>query len=175
MDTRAPALCCHRKRATTCQADVLQGQSREAHRTRSTEQFGGAVREILHAVVFKTRRAARVLLCGSVHTTPMYFRTYEKCTNLDWTDWPDMRRTPCATKQIKNKKQSQLCCRTGLLHNWGVGLHSLGTHAGDAATSQAALEQAAQRLADSAAFSRADPAPLNALGDVRMAQASGQV
>lgn len=114
-----------------------------------------------------------VFCCGSVHTTPMYFRTYERCTNLDWTDWTHMRMTPAQQPPIS--KQSQLCCCTGLLHNWGVGLHSLGTHAGDAGTSQAALEQAAQRLADSAAFSRADPAPLNALGDVRMAQASGQV
>ena len=58
----------------------------------------------------------------------------------------------------------------GLLHNWGVGLHSLGTHTADAAQAAAALEQAAARLRDSSGFSRGDPAPLNALGDVRMAQ-----
>ncbi len=66
------------------------------------------------------------------------------------------------------------CAAAGLLHNWGVGLHSLGTHAADAAEAAAALHAAAQRLQDSAAFSRADPAPLNALGDVRMAQVRDQ-
>lgn len=59
---------------------------------------------------------------------------------------------------------------SGLLHNWGVGLHSLGTHTADAQQAAAALEHAAARLRDSAGFGRGDPAPLNALGDVRMAQ-----
>ncbi len=61
-------------------------------------------------------------------------------------------------------------CGAGLLHNWGVGLHSLGTHTADRAQAAAALEQAATRLRDSAGFSRGDAAPLTALGDVRMAQ-----
>ena len=65
---------------------------------------------------------------------------------------------------------SQSPRHAGLLHNWGVGLHSLGTHAGEPHEESSALEQAAQRLRDSAAFARADAAPLNALGDVRMAQ-----
>jgi hypothetical protein len=60
--------------------------------------------------------------------------------------------------------------RAGLLHNWGVGLRSLSTHTADPAQAAAALEQAAARLQASAGFSRGDPAPLNALGDVLMAQ-----
>jgi len=65
----------------------------------------------------------------------------------------------------------------GLLHNWGIGLLSLGTHcpAGEGVRGVMALTQAAERLTASAAFNRGDPAPLNGLGDVRMAQAEQAV
>ncbi|BDA41286.1 hypothetical protein COCOBI_02-0660 [Coccomyxa sp. Obi] len=59
----------------------------------------------------------------------------------------------------------------GLLHNWGVGLHSLGTHARNAALASSSLEEAAVRLRESVAFNRGDPQPHNALGDTLVARA----
>ncbi|EIE25053.1 hypothetical protein COCSUDRAFT_61299 [Coccomyxa subellipsoidea C-169] len=59
----------------------------------------------------------------------------------------------------------------GLLHNWGVGLHSLGTHAKNPALAASSLAEAAARLRESCAFNRGDPQPHNALGDVLAAAA----
>ncbi len=62
----------------------------------------------------------------------------------------------------------------GLLHNWGVGLYELGTQAAaasDLATAASALAEATTRLEASIGFSRADVAPMNALGDVWLARA----
>eukprot|EP00878_Enallax_costatus_P032407 GHUV01035613.1.p1 GENE.GHUV01035613.1~~GHUV01035613.1.p1 ORF type:complete len:300 (+),score=126.70 GHUV01035613.1:130-1029(+) len=56
----------------------------------------------------------------------------------------------------------------GLLHNWGVGLHTISKHAQDIGLQQSLLQQAAEKLRASIQFSRADPAPHNALGDVLM-------
>lgn len=114
MDTRAPALCCHRKRATTCQADVLQGQSREAHRTRSTEQFHGAVRDMLRAVVFKTGRAARLQWFFSYDSNVIHNirKTYE--FGLDRLD--RNAKDPCITAAGLNSHSyavAQVCCTTG--------------------------------------------------------------
>ena len=61
----------------------------------------------------------------------------------------------------------------GLLHNWGVGLYEMGTQAAavsDAAAAASAFTEAATRLEASISFNRADTAPMNALGDVRLAQ-----
>ncbi len=65
-------------------------------------------------------------------------------------------------------------CFAGLLHNWGVGLYELGTQAAaasDLATAESALAEATTRLEASIGFSRADVAPMNALGDVWLARA----
>ncbi|KAK9813059.1 hypothetical protein WJX72_008231 [[Myrmecia] bisecta] len=59
----------------------------------------------------------------------------------------------------------------GLLHNWGVGFFSIASHTQDGAIRSYALEESARRLKAAIDFDRADVAPLNALGDVRMAQA----
>ncbi|KAF8069466.1 COQ3 [Scenedesmus sp. PABB004] len=56
----------------------------------------------------------------------------------------------------------------GLLHNWGVGLHTIAKQAQACELRHSLLEQAAAKLRSSAEFSRADPAPHNALGDVLM-------
>lgn len=64
-----------------------------------------------------------------------------------------------------------MCWAAELLHNWGVGLHSLGTHHPQPPAAAAALAEAAERLRASIQFNRADTAPLSALGDVLVAQA----
>ena len=56
-----------------------------------------------------------------------------------------------------------------ILHNWGVALHSASRAEGGAA----ALEAAAARLREAAAFARGDVAPLLALGDV-LCDAAGE-
>jgi tetratricopeptide (TPR) repeat protein len=61
----------------------------------------------------------------------------------------------------------------GLLHNWGVGLYEMGAQAAsasDAVAAASAFAEAASRLQASISFNRADTAPMNALGDVRLAQ-----
>ena len=62
--------------------------------------------------------------------------------------------------------------RAGLLHNWGVGLFEMGSQLVelDPAAAAAAFAEAATRLQASIGFNRADVAPMNALGDVRLAQ-----
>uniref|UniRef100_A0A1D2A0Q6 Uncharacterized protein n=2 Tax=Auxenochlorella protothecoides TaxID=3075 RepID=A0A1D2A0Q6_AUXPR len=59
----------------------------------------------------------------------------------------------------------------GLLANWGTGLVALAGLMQDSATKLATLEEAVQRLRESASFDRADPAPLCALGDAFVAAA----
>ena len=77
------------------------------------------------------------------------------------------------TPDLAHPTSRHLWSHAGLLHNWGVGLLSLGTHCPppEAARGVAALSEAAERFSASAGFNRGDPAPLNGLGDVRMAQA----
>eukprot|EP00775_Hariotina_reticulata_P010991 gene10991-11145_t len=56
----------------------------------------------------------------------------------------------------------------GLLHNWGVGLHTISKHAQGLQLKQSLLQQAVEKLKASMQFGRADPDPANALGDVVM-------
>lgn len=62
---------------------------------------------------------------------------------------------------------------SGLLHDWGCGLHSQATHLGGPAATTL-LADAAGRLRAAAAAAPGDAAPLNALGDVLQAAGEAQ-
>ncbi|KAK9838501.1 hypothetical protein WJX81_003740 [Elliptochloris bilobata] len=62
-----------------------------------------------------------------------------------------------------------------LLFNWGVGLHSLGTHAQAPEEAEAALVEAGARLREAASFAKGDPAPLVAAGEALVARAERRV
>ncbi|KAK9821850.1 hypothetical protein WJX74_004939 [Apatococcus lobatus] len=59
----------------------------------------------------------------------------------------------------------------GLLHNWGVGLHSFASHTQDAAQALSLWSQATMRLQSAASLDVGDVSPLNAMGDVHCGRA----